>query len=220
MPVGISIKADLKPLHRAMIALGAQQVPFAMSLALNDLARGVAAVEQDEINDTFDTPTPFTQKATRIVVATKSRPVATVAFKDVQAEYLAPYVFGGDRSLGTKRGMLAPRAVGLNQYGNLPKSKLASLRAKPNVYIGPIKTKSGRVINGVWQRPAKAKAAKGRRASGAQPRQGLKLLIQFEDTTPVRKRLPFEQAARRYIQRNAAAAFDAALRRALATARR
>ncbi len=40
--------------------------------------------------------------------------------------------------------MLAPRAVGLNQYGNLPKSKLASLRAKPNVYIGPIKTKSGR----------------------------------------------------------------------------
>ncbi|MBI0530346.1 hypothetical protein [Sphingomonas sp. TX0522] len=88
MPVGISIKADLKPLHRAMIALGAQQVPFAMSLALNDLARGVVAVEQDEINATFDTPTPFTQKATRIVVATKSRPVATVAFKDVQAEYL------------------------------------------------------------------------------------------------------------------------------------
>lgn len=217
--VSIGIKADLKPLHRAMIALGAKQVPFAMSLAINDLAKGVAAAEVEAIDATFDTPTPFTEKAIRIAVATKSRPVATVAMKDIQASYLAPYVLGGDRSLGGKRGMLAPRAVALNQYGNLTKGKLAALRAKPGIYIGPIKTKSGKVINGVWQRPTKPKLGRGRRASGAQPRQGLKLLIQFEDTTPVRKRLPFEQVARRYVQRNAAAAFDAALRRALATAR-
>lgn len=217
--IPISIKADLKPLHRAMIALGAQQVPFAMSLALNDLAKGVAAEERDEIAKTFDTPTPFTQNAVRISVATKSKPIATVAIKDIQAEYLAPYVLGGERALGGKRGMLAPRGVSLNQYGNLSKGKLASLRAKPGVYIGPIKTKAGKVINGVWQRPVKRRGSGGRRATGAQPRQGLKLLIQFEDTTPVRKRLPFEQVARTYIQRNAAAAFDAALRRALATSR-
>lgn len=215
----ISIKADLKPLHRAMMALGAKQIPFATSLALNELAAGVATIETGAIAKTFDTPTPFTQNAIRTVRATKSRPIATVAIKDIQAEYLAPYVDGGDRWLGKKRGMLAPRAVGLNQYGNLPKNKLAALRAKPNVYIGPLKTKSGRIINGVWQRPAKAKVGRGRRTSGAQPRQGLKLLIQFEDTTPVRKRLPFEKVARTYIQRNAVAAFDAALRRALATAR-
>lgn len=230
MPVGISIKADLKPLHRAMIALGAQQVPFAMSLALNDLARGVATVEQDAINDTFDTPTPFTQKATRIEVATKSRPVATVAFKDIQASYLEPYVVGGNRSLGTKRGMLAPRAVGLNQYGNLSKGKLASLKSKPGVFIGPVTLKNGRTINGVWQR---GKTKRGERYKGGGEygtrgklnkiggaRTTLKLLIQFEGTTPVRKRLPFERVARRYIERHAAAAFDQALRRALATKRR
>lgn len=218
--VSISIKAELKPLHRAMIALGAKQVPFAMSLALNDLATGVVAIESKAIADTFDTPTPFTQNAIRTVRATKARAVATVAIKDIQAEYLEPYVAGGNRSLGKKRGMLAPRSIGLNQYGNLPKSKLASLRSKPNVYIGPIKTKSGRVINGVWQRPTKAKRPKGGKIAGAQPRQSLKLLIQFEDTTPVRKRLLFEKLARTYIQRNAALAFDAALRRALATATR
>ncbi len=217
--ISFGITANLKPLHRAMIALRADQVPFAMSMALNDLAAGVASIERDAIDKTFDTPTPFTKNAIRTVRATKFNPIATVAIKDIQADYLAPYVLGGDRSLGKKRGMLAPRAVALNQYGNLPKAKLASLKAKPNVYIGPIKTRAGKVISGVWQRPAKAKRPRGGKPSGAQPRQGLKLLIQFEDTTPVRKRLPFEQLARTYIQRNAAGAFEAALRRALATAR-
>ncbi|RSU46332.1 hypothetical protein [Sphingomonas sp. S-NIH.Pt15_0812] len=218
--IGIGIKAHLKPLHRAMIAMGAEQVPFAMSLALNELAQGVAEIEEQGIARTFDTPTPFTRKAIRTVRATKTRPIATVAIKDIQAEYLAPYVLGGSRSLGKKRGMLAPRKVGLNQYGNLPKSKLASLKAKPTTYIGPIKTKSGRVISGVWQRPAKGKRSQSGRTSGAQPKRKLQLLIQFEDTTPVPKRLPFEQLARTYIQRHAGPAFDAAIRRALATARR
>lgn len=216
--IGVSIKGDLSPLHRAMIALRAEQVPFAMSMALNTLARGVAADQAVLIDETFDTPTPFTEKAYRIEVATKSRPIALVAAKDIQAQYLKPYVEGGDRSLGRKRGMLAPRGVALNQYGNLPKAKLASLKAKPNVYIGAITTRAGKTINGVWQRPGARKAA-GKRSSTPKQRAPLKLLIQFEDTTPVPKRLPFEKRARAYIAKHAADAFNDALRRALATSR-
>ncbi len=218
--VGISIKGDLSRLHRSMIALGAKQVPFAISLALNTLAKGVAADQAKLIDETFDTPTPFTEKAYRIEVATKSRPIAIVAAKDIQAQYLKPYVDGGDRFLGTKRGMIAPRSVGLNQYGNLTKGKLASLKGKRGVFVGPITTKAGKVINGVWQRPAAAKRGRKGRASGAQPRAGLKLLIQFEDTARVPKRLPFEKRARAYLARHARAAFDDALQRAFATARR
>jgi len=218
--IPIAIKADLKPLHRAMMALGAEQVPFAMSLALNELACGVAAEEKELVGDFFDTPTPFTQNAFRIEVATKSRPIAIVAAKDIQAGYLEPYVIGGVRSLGTKRGMLAPRAAKTNQYGNLPRATMARLKGKPGVFIGPVTTRAGKVINGVWQRPTAAKRPRSGRASGAQPRAGLKLLIQFEDTTAVKKRLPFEPVARAYIARNAALVFEAALRRALATRRR
>lgn len=116
--------------------------------------------------------------------------------------------------------MLAPRGVGLNQYGNLTKGKLASLRGKRGVFIGPIKTKGGKVINGVWQRPISAKRPRGGRVAGAQPQRKLKLLIQFEDTKAVPKRLPFEQRARAHLSRHAASAFDTALRRAMATARR
>ena len=228
--ISINIKANLKPLHQAMIAIGKEQVPFAMSLALNDLARGVRDLERDLVSDTFETPTPFTQNAFRIEVATKSKPIARVAAKDIQSAYLEPYVVGGNRSLGNKRGMLAPRGVGLNQYGNLSKGKLASLRAKPGVFVGAVTfKKGGKTINGVWQRGQTKRGArtkgngsygtKGKHHQAGGVRTTLKLLIQFEDTTPVKKRLPFEQRARTYIERNAAAAFDAALRRALASAR-
>ncbi len=215
----IDIRADLKPLQRAFVALGAKQVPFATSLALNNLAKGVAAQERVEIDKTFSTPTPFTENAFRIEVATKSNPIARVAAKDIQSTYLEPYVVGGVRSLGTKRGMLAPRAVSLNQYGNLTKGKLASLKGKPGVFIGKVTTRSGRVINGVWQRKAPAKAGRGRKGA-AKPQGGsLKLLIQFEDTTPVKKRFDFFGRANAYLKANAASEFDAALKRAFATAR-
>ncbi|MDR6850376.1 hypothetical protein [Sphingomonas sp. BE137] len=130
-----------------------------------------------------------------------------------------PYVIGGVRSLGTKRGMLAPRDVSLNQYGNLTKGKLASLKGKPGVFIGAVTTRSGKVVNGVWQRKGAAKAGK-RARSGSKPQGGaLKLLIQFEDTTPVKKHFDFFGHANAYLKANAASEFDAALKRAFATAR-
>lgn len=218
--ISIDIRADLKPLQRAFQTLGAKQVPFANSLALNALAKGVAGTERDDVGKTFDTPTPFTQNAFRIEVATKARPIAVVAAKDIQAQYLEPYVVGGPRSLGTKKGMLAPRAVGLNQYGNLTKGKLASLKGKPGVFIGPIVTRGGKRISGVWQRPVAARTGKRRAGAAAAPKSGLKLLIEFEDTTPTKKRFDFYGEARAYVKANAAREYRVALQRALATARR
>lgn len=229
--IAVAIAADLKPLHRAMIALSAKQIPFATSLALNDLAYGFKAETPALVADTFDTPTPFTQNAFRVIPSTKARPIAVVAAKDIQAEYLEPYVHGGSRSLGTKRGMLAPRGTRLNQYGNLPKSTMQRLKGKPNVFVGPVTfRKTGKTISGVWER---GQTKRGERYKGGGDygtrgkhnvvggaRTTLKLLIQFEDTTPVRKHLPFEERARAYVKANAADAFSRALIRAVATARR
>ncbi|MDR6850346.1 hypothetical protein [Sphingomonas sp. BE137] len=83
----VDIRGDLKPLQRAFVAMGAKQLPFATSLALNNLAKGVAAQERDEVDRIFDTPTPFTENAFRIEVATKANPIARVAAKDIQASY-------------------------------------------------------------------------------------------------------------------------------------
>ena len=218
--IALNIKADLRPLQRAFIDLRAKQVPFATALALTTLAKGVQQVEREEVLATFATPTPFTQNAFAVKPATKTNQIATVFAKDIQAAYLEPYVDGGMRSLGGKRGMLVPRDVGTNAYGNLPKAALARLKGKPGVFIGPVTTKAGRVINGVWQRPTQTRAGKRGKDAQAKPAGHLKLLIQFEDTTEAPKHLDFYGRAHAYIRRNAASAFNDAMVRALATARR
>ncbi len=203
-----------------MIALGAKQVPFASALALTTLAKGVQGIEQDLIGKTFDDATPFTRNAIAIKPATKSNLVATVFAKDIQAAYLTPYVVGGMRDYGNKRGMILPVDVRVNQYGNLTKGTLQRLKGKPGVFVGPVKTKAG-VINGVWQRPVAGKVV-GKRIKGtriAKPAGHLKLLLKFEDTSAVTKHFDFFGAAQRYLTKNAAAAFDKAMRQALATAR-
>lgn len=206
--IAVSIKGDLKPLQRAFVALHAKQVPFASALALTGLAKGVQLAEAEQVVETFDSPTPFTQKAFAIVPAKKSDLVAIVFPKDIQSEYLEPYVDGGPRSLGTKQAMLVPVDQRTNQYGNLPRNTIARLMAKPSVFKGKIVTKSGRAISGIWQRPG-GKAGKGH----------LKLLVAFDDTTPAPKHFPFYERAQAYIRANAAREFDNAMRKALATAR-
>lgn len=227
MTPSIDIRVDLKPLHKAMAALGARQIPFATALTLNALAKGVVVEEKKAVDRTFDTPTPFTENAFRTEAATKTKPVAHVAVKDIQADYLRPYVVGGKRSLGTKKGMLAPRRVSLNQYGNLTRNKLKSLAGKQDVFIGPVTfKKTGKTINGVWQRGGRAKrrdgsyGTKGAHQVIGGARTTLTLLIEFEDTTPVKKRFDFYGVAQRYVRANAASEFTTALRRAMATQRR
>jgi hypothetical protein len=212
----ITANLELSGLQRAAKALGAKQIPFATALALTRLAQGVSAAETVAVIDTFDSPTPFTQKGFRVTPATKRELVAYVNAKDIVAQYLAPYVAGGNRSLGAKQAMLVPRGVATNQYGNLSRNKLKTLKGKPNVFVGQIKTRKGKLINGVWQRPTAA-ARKGKASRSAQS--GLKLLIQFEDTTEAPKHFPFFERARAYVAANAKDEFAAALRQAFATAR-
>ncbi len=216
----VAIKADfdLSGLQRAAKAFGAEQMPFAEALALTRLAQGVAADESEAVRQTFENPTPFTQKSFAVTPATKKNRVAYVRAKDIAARYLAPYVFGGERSLGSKKAMLVPRNVAVNQYGNLSRNKLATLRGKKNVFIGQVKTKKGKTISGVWQRPA-AVPSKGKKGAAASS-SGLTLLIQFEDTTPAPKHLPFHERAKAYVAKHAKDEFTAALRQAFETARR
>lgn len=220
--VAIRADFDLSALQRAARAFGSQQMPFAEALALTRLAKGVSAEETRAVIDTFDSPTPFTQKAFTVRPATKAAPIAYVSAKDIAAQYLAPYVFGGERSLGKKRAMLVPKATGTNQYGNLSRNKLKTLKGKPNVFVGTITSKGGQKIAGVWQRPAssaRAAPAKGKRKSARPVQSGLKLLIRFSDTTEAPKHLPFYERARAYVARHAPEEFRAALRQALFTTR-
>jgi hypothetical protein len=220
--VRLDLRRGLKDLHRDLTVFQQKQIPFATALGLTMLAKGVQGDEAVGVKTTFKSPTPFTQNAFAIIPATKSRLSASVFSKDVQSQYLEPFVDGGPHFLGGKQGLLVPKSINLNQYGNLARNKLTALKADPTIFIGPVRTKNG-IINGVWQRQTIKQTARRRKAAGLdkqdKPKGGLKLLIRFEDPLPVTEHLDFYGRGQRYIEANAEAILSAALDQALATAR-
>lgn len=220
----LSVKADISRAVRDLDALARKQIPFASAQAVNALAGLVQTAEQKAIKATFPTATPFTVASVRVKRARKSDPTATVYIGQIIEPVLAPYIAGGQHFLGSKRGILNPKAVNVNQYGNIAKGRLAALKSRADVFIGSIKTKRGETINGVFQRGS---FVVGRRKAGGIPnkakikpqRARLKILIRFGDALTVTERLPWFETATGVVQANAYAAMQAAMAQALATAR-
>jgi hypothetical protein len=221
----LNVKSDLNKLTAALTRLEHQQLPFATAQALTAVARKVAHGETEGIAQTFKSPTPFTMNAVAVIPALKATQTAVVFVKDIQAAYLLPYVTGGPQVLGRKQAMLTPRDIDLNQYGNLPRGKLASLKGRPDLFVGQVKTKSGAVIGGVFQRVAVSRTGRIKRGKGARgrffsPTQGrLKLLVQFTRPAEVTHRWAYGQRAAAIVKASLQPAFSAAMAKALATAR-
>ena len=96
LQIGDNLAAFERVLHDAML----QQLPFAVSRALNDTAHEVATdALADEMRRAFDRPTRFTLQAFRFDRATKHRLVAVVQPKDRIGgrHYLYVQKDGGDR---------------------------------------------------------------------------------------------------------------------------
>ena len=214
----VEVRTDLKTWRKQMSAIQTKQLPFALATALTMTAGRVGLDWQDEMRKRLDRPTPFTVNSVDVKAARKSNLVATVRIKDIAAAYLEPFVEGGPHFLGGKKGLLTPKNVPLNAYGNLTKGKLAALKAKPGVFVGPVRTKSGQIINGVWQRQLAAQ----RKAQAAGPVAGvgsLKLLIRVTVPQPVKQHLDFAGRAEAAVRKHFEAEFAKAFAHAMATAR-
>lgn len=205
----ISVRANVKEITRTLSALAYKQISFATAQALTALAKEVQADEIKNIASTFKQPKPFTQKSVGVQGARKDTLTATVFVRPIAAKYLAPYEDGGNHVMpGTSRAILNPKNIRLDKYGQLPRKVLQRLKARPDVFIGPVKTKAGKV-NGIWQRiPAKKKLPAH-----------LKLLIRFGDALAVTKRLNYRSRAKAIVDRRFNAVFGEAISHALATAR-
>jgi len=218
-PIDLSVRSNVKELSKKLSALAYKQIGFATAQALTAIAKQVQADETRNIAHTFKKPKPFTQNSVGVRGARKDNLVATVFVRPIAAKYLAPYEDGGVHFL-SGRALLNPKNLKLNAYGQLPRGVLARLKARKDIFIGPVKTKAGSV-NGVWQRipPKDGKAARrGRAAVAAQPGH-LKLLIRFGDAIQVNKRLNYRSRAMAVVERGFAAAFRESLGRALETAK-
>ena len=228
----ISVQSNVNEISKKLGALAYKQVPFATATALTAIARLVQAGETRGLKETFKKASPFTMKSVRVIPARKSNLTATVFVMDKAAQYLDPYESGGVHRLSGK-ALLNPKDIPLNQYGQLSKGVLAKLKARPDVFIGPVKTKKG-VINGVWQRPylrgadatkglsvamRKKLRGQGLQRRGANTTGHLKLLIRFGNALPVNQRLGYRDRATRIVNANFNREFGAAMARAIASAK-
>jgi len=213
MEIRIDVRDDLKRVTKSLSAFAEKQIPFAIAQALNAMGKNVMVAEKSAIKTEFPTATPFTIGGVGQQKARKDRQQTTIYLRDVTATYLAPYIDGGKHHLNS-RALLNPKAINLNQYGNIPKNRLAQLRGQASTFIGAVKTKSG-IINGVWRRlPAKA-ARKGQPAQAAR----LQLLIRFGDALPVKQHLNWADTARAIVAKSFDAEFGKAMAKAIATAK-
>lgn len=178
----IKFKVDNRSMERGLDSLARRQLPFALAQTLNAIGRAAIPAERAAMSAELDRPRPFTtQQGLRLAAARKNELTAMVLIPPIQAHYLAPEILGGLQALNRNRAVLRPIDQATDQYGNLPRSLLARLRGRRDVFIGTV-----RGVDGVWQRlPARAGVAAGPR---------LRLLICFAAPVTVRTRYRFGEA--------------------------
>lgn len=228
----IRVTSNARDLARGLNDFIQRQVPFAIAQGINRTAQRVVEAERKNLADTLERPSPFTRNAVGLRRAKKTTPTAVVYMKDITASYLEPFETGGVHKL-PGRAFLNPKNIRLNQYGQLPRGTLASLKGRPDVFIGAVKTASGETINGVWQRPTNTKRvtllnARGKRlgklnkldATQNNGRGKLKLLIRFGDAVPVKKQLNWGARAKQIVDQWIDRDLEDALTAAMKTSKR
>lgn len=175
-----------------------KQIPFATAVALTNTARAIEKAQVVAFKRNLDNPTPFTLKSIGSTAARKSNLVARIYVRDIAAQYLEPFEFGGVHKLNS-RALLNPKNIKVNQYGNLSRNKMGQLKGKDNVFIGKVGD-----VGGVWQRVKARKSKKKKRLPRS--KNGIrrerkkmphpKLLIAFGDALPVKPVLGYMERAR------------------------
>ena len=213
-----------------------KQMHFAVAVALTHTAKDVQKAMPAALERVFDRPTPYTKRGTYIKAARRDALVAEIGFKTRQAAYLRLQATGGVYDPGAA-GIRLPGDIRLNAFGNIPKGTIAKLRAAAE--NGHLSAAIARRLNvqgnrrkgaaplqlffGVPQGRGWENAPLGiwRRIPGAAGQEGKLIpVIVFEDTPArYRRRLDMEAIAQPIVRQRFEANLDAAIRRAVATAR-
>lgn len=224
-----------------------RQVPFALSKALNAVAK-MAAREAlpDAARDHFKSPVPFTQKGFASTFANKGAIQAgkgpLVLVKDLQAEYLGFRTPIGREGLGAmvKRkpgdkgtfgdgasGMGAPIPVQqrVNKFGNIPRNRVkrlldAAATGDRRYFVGRIQLEGSTSGQAILSRAFGIYQRPKYRKGGRRRKQGpIKLLVAFDRQTDHRKDFPFFETVRKLVEQQAPAEFSRAMRQAMRSAR-
>jgi hypothetical protein len=241
----ISAKDNIAELTKDL-GLWRDQIPFAASLALNNTARSAKSDLVGEMQKVFDRPTPYTLNSIFIKPSSKTDLKVVIWLKDdtfkgtPASRYLAPQIFGGERSLKrferalSFRGLLPQgmivvpgKGAQLDQYGNISRGQIVQILSSLRAFGG-----QGYAAN----RTARSIKRAGRRAEYfvGRPGRGLPLgvwqrmsfamgsavrpVLMFVKPKPYMPRFEFFPIAERAFKREFDGQFVIAMNYAIATA--
>lgn len=224
----ITIDVDIRGALQKIGDFRRDQVPYAVSRALNDVARQIQRATPALLEQHLDRPTRFTTAPSGMFVtfATKRNLVATVGFKERQAAYLKYQVEGGERR-PNRKALRLPSEIKLNEFGNLPARTIATLVARAQADKRLTKRQGARLKLSTKTTIFYGDPADGRPPGlyqrvplpGSGDNQLIPLIVFPERAAKYQKRLPWYEEARRIARREIGPAFDRAMREAMRTAR-
>lgn len=188
-----------------------RQAPFVMAMALTNIARDAKAAVERRIGQAFDRPTPFTQNAVAIVPATKTKLMAQVLVKDIQARYLGIQETGGVRTPQPGMPVILPVNIAINPFGNVPRGRIGKERDKGDTFVSKQDTPATRHLPpGIYRRFRKPK-----RKAGRPPR----LLVAFKKRASYRPLFHFVDTVFEAVARSKFERLSEAVARALRSIR-
>ncbi len=218
----ISVKDDLDQLSRKLTYLQRDQIPFAVSKTLNQIAFNLSRqIMPQETDKTFEGgATRFTQRGFKYKKSDKRHLWVDIFIDKAQAKYMKFMIAGGTRFPEKRALLVSTQYARLNRYGNMRKGFVKKILADNEKYFSG--TPNGRDgPAGIWERYGRTKDNNARPTS--KPRsQKIRLVALYSDDAQYTPLFPFAEIGRRAVfSRNDGFAkkFRENLANALATAR-
>ena len=214
----IRLDIDSSGLSKAQAWLaGVQnQMPFAASRALNEVAKGAAKDLNRSTTQYFDRPTQFTQRAYRVSRFSNKRDLtAELAPQQIQERYLLPSIQGGVRPQrpSERRLTAAPawrpgRGARLNASGNMSRAAaVKALKGGPDTFT--VDKRKGKLRPGVYRRIG----------SGKMRRYRVESLLLFNQLPNIPRRWPIQKITQESVRGTWGPALQRYVTEALRTAR-
>ena len=214
----IRLDIDNSGLNKAQAWLAGiqNQMPFAASRALNEVAKGGVKDLNESTKKYFDRPTQFTQRAYKVSRFSNKRSLtAELAPQQIQERYLLPSIQGGVRPQrpSERRLTAAPawrpgRGARLNASGNMSKAAaVKALKGGPDTFM--LDKRRGKLRPGVYRRIG----------SGRMRRYRVESLILFNQLPNIPRRWPIRQVTQERVSRTWGPALQRYVTEALKTAR-
>lgn len=162
----IEVKTNIKELTRGLTSIQKEQIPFAASQTINQLAFEISKkVLPKKTQEVFaGGATAFTQKAFNYTKSTKKTLIARVFIDEKRESYMKFMIAGGTRTPNKRAILVATDSSKVNKFGNIPRGTIQQMiDDKSKFFKGVPKGRQGQQYEGIWERYGRSTKAGGKR---------------------------------------------------------